>query len=200
MSTIRYFAYGSNLLTARLRRRCPRAELLTTARAHGHTLAFRKRSVDASAKATLIAARGWGISAPGAVFAIDRDELAALDAAEGPGYRRLTEFPVQCLRTDEFIVTQTYMAIEQHRDMRPYDWYLALVLAGVGEHGLGDAYAAQLRAVLPTADEELERPSRKEALRALREGGIYDYRVLLDSAGECLERRGRPADAARAPK
>ena len=44
-----YFAYGSNMLTARLHKRCPSARILGTAVAPGLVLRFWKRSKDGSA-------------------------------------------------------------------------------------------------------------------------------------------------------
>jgi hypothetical protein len=52
-----FFAYGSNMLTERLRERCPDARPLGTAIARGYLLSFSKRSKDGSAKATLVAVR-----------------------------------------------------------------------------------------------------------------------------------------------
>jgi hypothetical protein len=48
-----YFAYGSNMLTARLRERCPSARPLGLAAAPGYGVAFNKQGMDGSGKATL---------------------------------------------------------------------------------------------------------------------------------------------------
>ena len=49
-----FFAYGSNMLTERLRERCPDARPLGAAIARGYVLSFSKRSKDGSSKATLL--------------------------------------------------------------------------------------------------------------------------------------------------
>ena len=49
-----FFAYGSNMLTDRLRERCPDARPLGAAIARGYVLSFSKRSRDGSSKATLL--------------------------------------------------------------------------------------------------------------------------------------------------
>jgi len=179
MPRVRYFAYGSNMLTARLRDRCPSAVALTTAEVVGFCVGFHKRGVDASGKATLVAVEDSTISAVGAVFEIDRIELAELDRIEGSGYERIERFAVRCLRSGELLETHTYAAIEHHDDLVPYDWYLALVLAGIAEHGLGDDYAGRLQSLGAIPDEEPERVTRQEALSALCAVGIEDYRLLL---------------------
>ena len=49
-----FFAYGSNMLTERVRERCPDARPLGAAIARGYVLSFSKRSKDGSSKATLL--------------------------------------------------------------------------------------------------------------------------------------------------
>jgi hypothetical protein len=48
-----YFAYGSNMLTARLVRRCPGAKEMRSAQLAGYRLRFDKRSRDGSGKGTI---------------------------------------------------------------------------------------------------------------------------------------------------
>ena len=83
MTLVRYFAYGSNMLTARLQARCPSARPLGRATARGRRLAFHKRSdVDGSGKCDLVPADD-GALVVGVVFDLAADELPALDRAEG---------------------------------------------------------------------------------------------------------------------
>ena len=179
MPRIRYFAYGSNMLTARLERRCPSAAVLTTAVARNFSVGFHKRGVDASGKAALVAVNDTTVITVGTVFEIDAREIEQLDRTEGSGYRRLQRFRVRCTRSGDVLQTHTYAAVEHHSDLVPYDWYLALVLAGIAEHGLGEAYASRFRSLDSVHDRQLERPSRREALQALSSVGIDDYRALL---------------------
>ena len=84
MKTFRYFGYGSNMLTERLRapNRCPGATPLGVVRVDGFRLAFSKYSNrDRSGKATLVPdtnARVYGV-----VFDIPLSELDALNREEG---------------------------------------------------------------------------------------------------------------------
>lgn len=181
-SPFRYFAYGSNMLTPRLRARCPSATVTTIASVSGRTLAFAKRSTDDSGKATLAPAAPQR-SVLGVVFEIAESEAAALRAAEGPGYRLVDEFAVACLRTGEILATRTFLAVARDPALKPYDWYLALLLAGIAEHGLGDDYAARCRAFAYDIDRRYERPERLAAMEALAQSGIDDYAPLLATGG-----------------
>ena len=146
-----YFAYGSNMLAARLQARCASARVVTTAHVSGFRVVFGKRGRDGSGKATLVEFSG-GSRVPGVVFEIDDADLVALDGIEGPGYRRTDGFTVTCTRTGQAIPASTYFARDLVPDLKPFDWYLALVLAGVAEHGLDEAHAARLRDVAYTVD------------------------------------------------
>lgn len=57
--TFLYFAYGSNMLPARLLGRCPSAKVVRTGVARAWSLAFSEASKDGSGKATLVIAVNW---------------------------------------------------------------------------------------------------------------------------------------------
>lgn len=177
--TFKYFAYGSNMLSHRLMARCASARLTTVASATGYKIRFSKPSIDKSGKATLIHTGIETDIAAGAVFEISVDQADALDAAEGPGYVVHDPFEVICKRTSEVILARTYIADIHKDNLAPYDWYLALVLAGIAEHDLGDEYQAIFRAARYCEDNDLDRQSRRDALAALEVAGILDYRALL---------------------
>lgn len=179
MQTFYYFAYGSNMLTLRLQARCPSAAFHTTATVRDYTVVFGKLSKDKSGKATLLRATGADHGARGAVFEISHEELDQLDRAEGAGYVRQENFAVNCTRSGKVIKTYTYVTKECDERLRPYDWYLALVLAGIREHGIGEDYGSVLRATRWEPDSELERPSRQKAVSVLGQAGISDYMRLL---------------------
>lgn len=177
--TFKYFAYGSNMLSHRLMARCDSARLTTVASASGYKIGFSKPSIDKSGKATLIHTGIDTDVAIGAVFEIAADQADALDAAEGPGYVVHNPFDVTCNRTSEVIPARTYIADKHENNLVPYDWYLALVLAGIAEHELDDEYQAIFRAIRYSEDADLDRRSRRDALAALGLAGISDYRALL---------------------
>ena len=76
--TFLYFSYGSNMLTERLRARCPSANCIGIATATGYALEFSKSSVDGSGKATLRHLEGSDY----------RQLLAPRSAARLPGEHR----------------------------------------------------------------------------------------------------------------
>ena len=81
-----YFAYGSNMLPARLQARCSTARVIGTATAQNFELNFSKLGKDSSGKATLVESAIGGTVTPGVLFEIERIELHHLDQAEGAGY------------------------------------------------------------------------------------------------------------------
>lgn len=176
-----YFAFGSNMLTSRLKRRCPSARVVTRAFAPGHRVAFAKLSEDTSGKATLVSCDGPPFAA-GLVYELSANDLAELDRFEGPGYRREDDFPVTCLDSGRTVRAFTYLAKEAASGLRPYDWYLAMVLAGLAENGIGHEYAGQLRDTPFDRDPQAERPTRQNALRDLAAAGWPDYRAILGRA------------------
>ena len=153
--TIAYFAYGSNMLTARLRERVPSATRRHIGHLKVHTVAFHKHSLDGSGKATLT--HSCAQVAHGCVFTISRDEKNSLDSAEslGKGYH---EKAVLVQVGSELFEAFTYVAAPSHLDptLQPYDWYLALVEAGAREHQLPEwvieAYSSAERITDPDID------------------------------------------------
>ena len=81
-----YFAYGSNLLTERLRRRVPSATPLGRAALGGHQLRWHKRSdVDGSGKCSVLATGREEDRVLGVIFRLEPAHKVGLDEAEGLG-------------------------------------------------------------------------------------------------------------------
>ena len=178
--TFYYFAYGSNMLTERLKARCPGATAAGRAIADGAVIEFSKRSKDGSGKATLRQeVRG---QTAGVLFEIPTAELGALDSHEGvgKGYQRCDAFRVRRIDGDEIVLAVTYLATSTDSSLKPYDWYLALVIAGAHQHGHGDDYLRALRREPHLPDPNGSRKTRGEAIEALTAAGFGEYRKLLD--------------------
>ena len=177
--TFRYFAYGSNMLTERLKARCPSTKAIGRAFADGMAIEFSKRSKDGSGKATL--SMKADCITPGVLFEIPKTERVKLDGHEGvgKGYERCDAFPVRPVDGDGTIIAFTYLATDMDSSLKPYEWYLALVIAGACEHGLGEAYLSSLRRIAYMPDPDDGRRALIEAMEALREAGIPEYRKLL---------------------
>jgi gamma-glutamylcyclotransferase (GGCT)/AIG2-like uncharacterized protein YtfP len=130
-----YFAYGSNLLFARLRERVASARVVGAACLEDHRLSFGKLGRDGSGKATLVAEVGsqvWG-----AVYDIHSTHWERLDAFE-PGYARVA---VEVTMPDRRrLSVATYLAPEATPPPMASADYVALVIAGAREHALPSAY------------------------------------------------------------
>jgi cation transport regulator ChaC len=174
-----YFAYGSNMLPERLSARCPSARVVGHAAAAGYVLEFSKISRDGSGKATLVVGEG---KARGVLFEIANTDRADLDRAEGKGYARDDQFEVETATDGQRIRATTYVASAIDRQLKPYDWYLALVIAGAEYHSLGPEYLMGLRARAYRVDLHEDRESRLDALAALKAHGHLDYRLLVNPA------------------
>jgi gamma-glutamylcyclotransferase len=174
MTKFLYFAYGSNMLTERLKARCPGALPVGIAFRRGLVIAFSKRSVDDSGKATLLPQSDPASLARGVLFEIDAREESGLSKAEGKDYEQVENFEITLDVSGGQGRARTYLARREGLDpgVRPYDWYLELVVAGTRQHGLPAAYAERLRQVEALPDPKPERKSRREAIALLNRLGV----------------------------
>lgn len=167
METFYYFAYGSNMLTARLRTstRCPSAEPVAVGNLAGRMLAFRKASNDGSAKCDIPAGTSDDV-VHGVVFRIASSERGQLDQAEGvsKGY---DVSQAKVVTSHGTIPCVTYFATRVSDGLKPYDWYLNLVLAGALEHSLPEIYVTRIAWTPAAADPMPTRQTRLDALLAL---------------------------------
>lgn len=182
MSTFLYFGYGSNMLTRRLHARCPSARPRGMHWAIGYQIDLSKRSKDGSEKATLVPQEGGTV--PGVIFEISESECDALNRAEGyspdspAGYQIPDAFKVAGPLGKD-VSCQTYIASGSEARFRPYDWYLALVIAGALEHSLPNPHIEYLQSVPWDPDPKHDRKARQDAISILAASGYRDYQSLL---------------------
>ncbi|MEO5732096.1 MAG: gamma-glutamylcyclotransferase family protein [Rubrivivax sp.] len=166
-ATFLYFAYGSNLLTRRLRERTPSARKVGVGVLRQHTLRWHKAATDGSGKCDVVPCSHDGADSAaadgevhGVVWEIDRCDKPALDAAEtlGVGYGE-RELDVE-MDDGRLLRAWAYIALKTDAGSVPYDWYHALVLAGAREQALPPAYLSRLEAVLTKVDEDRSRSQR----------------------------------------
>ena len=185
MDSFVYFAYGSNMLTERLRARCPSAEPIGTAYARGYKICFEKKSKkDKSGKATLMSRDSNSDKIHGLLFQINKSELGLLDRVEGKdsGYYRDDWFPVTSTENGN-ILSVPYIAEELVRGLSPFDWYLALIVAGAMQHELPKEYIECLRVVETTRDVNSKTIDvREEALKILKNAGTKYESVYQEIA------------------
>ena len=177
--TFLYFAYGSNMLPARLQRRCSSARFVGCGEAAGWDLEFSKVSNDESGKATMFSSDD--ALTPGALFEIADSDLDALDTVEGAGagYDRDDHFGVAIAGTNQPVMAKTYLASAIDRRLKPYDWYLALVIAGASFHAFSEGYLTRLQGIDHLTDAQSDRRTRLDALAALQVHGFTNYQTLL---------------------
>jgi gamma-glutamylcyclotransferase (GGCT)/AIG2-like uncharacterized protein YtfP len=163
------------MLTERLQARCASAKVIGTAAVHGYELSFAKIGQDGSGKATLLLNENSAQQVHGVIFNVAKSELATLDWFEGERYNRIDEF--QVFTTGGVIPAITYIAPSAYRDttQQPYDWYLALILAGALQHGFASDYVSFVKQITTAKPDPIpDREGRLQALAALEKSG-YSY-------------------------
>ena len=162
-----YFAYGSNMLSKRLRHRIPSAKAIGTYTLPAHDLRFHKRSDrDNSGKCDVYQTDDQNDAVIGILFTIESADECKLDKAEGlgNGYEK-KEVEVG----DENGTTETAFTYYANRDcindaIRPFTWYKQHVVTGAKEGGLPAEYIAKIEAVEADEDPDQDREQREMAL------------------------------------
>jgi hypothetical protein len=160
-----YFAYGSNMLTARLRERMPSCRPIGIATLPGYALRFHKRSKDKSGKCNAFAT-GDDSVVIGVQFSFDPADRAGLDAAEGVGSGYEHEIVTVVNEQGRRRKVLTYIATSDYIDdnLKPYSWYRDFVLAGAREHGLPSEHVANfIEAVVAVDDPDKKREREQRA-------------------------------------
>ncbi len=179
MDAVVYFAYGSNLLRERLLARCPNAILVGKASLPGSCVTFGKLSADGSGKAALEPDED-GLAC-GVLWTVPFLELPALDRLEGNsrGYERVQ---IRATGADGISVdAMTYFATRLLPGLKPYDWYVALVVAGAMQQELPHDYIHRLESTSSMPDPNRQRRTRRDALDALSRSGFQEMVDVLES-------------------
>ena len=135
-----YFAYGSNMSTARMCARVPEAEVVSSARLAGHRLVCDKQGVDGSGKANLRSDPeqvAWGV-----VYRLPGHAWEVLDRFEVAYARHYTQLTTPAGTP---LTAQLYLAIAPSGEaLRPFHWYRDHMLAGAREHALPATVIAEI--------------------------------------------------------
>lgn len=150
MATLSYLAYGSNLWPPRLIARVGPVATVARVRLEGWALCFDKRGADGSGKCTLEARPDS--ESHGVIYTLSGAACATLDRIEGVGHG----YAGHWLEIENCGPCYVYLAAARwrERDLLPFEWYKALVVAGARHHGFPAAYLSQIEAVaaVPDAD------------------------------------------------
>lgn len=159
IQTFLSFAYGSNMLTRRIQKRCPHATALGMAELRGYKLKWHKESKDKSGKCDVEQTDDATKVVFGVLYEIPVDEKTALDAAEGlgSGYEAIT---VEVTFKGAPRMASVYIATEINPCLKPYTWYKRFVVEGAREHDLPRAYIDGLATTDAIEDPDRERHNR----------------------------------------
>ncbi len=157
MTTLLYFAYGSNMSTPRLQARVPSAQPVCIARLHSHQLRFHKRGRDGSAKCDIVPGDHPHDVVYGVVFEILTSEKPALDRAEGLGQGYALKSVVVVNNEAETLKAFAYYATHIDPALNPYAWYKGHVVRGATEHRLPSEYINRLKTITSIADPDTAR-------------------------------------------
>lgn len=157
--TFLYFAYGSNLMSARLKARTPSARAVSRAVLPRFKLRWHKIGADGTGKCDVVFTNGPGDCVHGVAYTIRRGELRHLDRVEelGSGYYACNvSIQVRGRRR----IARTYRAIPVDASLKPLDWYKRFVVRGAREHRLPDHYVAGLARTPAVVDSQQSRRIR----------------------------------------
>jgi len=133
MNKFYYFAYGSNMNTTQMKKRCPNVEKLGKAVLYGYRFIINSRDV-----ATIIESKNTFVE--GGLYKVSDDCLSSLDRCEGVKtncyYRRKIELICQ----NEKIKAVTYIATDQKESMQPRNGYIKKIIQGTKEFDISEDY------------------------------------------------------------
>ena len=158
MSTIWYFAYGSNMQSATLRgRRGIEPTRASAARARGWRLVFDKPPLIPVGESFANIVPDATAEVLGVLYEISPADLDHLDLTEGVligNYQRVAT-KVELLFAERAVTAFTLTSDRRDPALKPSTRYMQLLVDGAREHGLPQSYLAWLEAVPadPTSEE-----------------------------------------------
>ncbi|MES1950748.1 hypothetical protein S4A8_07815 [Salinisphaera sp. S4-8] len=158
-----YFAYGSNMLIARLAERVPSVRPVGRVWLTGHQLHFHLNGSDESGKCNVLHTGDADDVVHGALYELDAARLDRLHAAEGAPYA-FVELEVGTPTGS--VHAATYRGRPEYLDdaLVPFDWYRDFVTFGAREHGLPADYVARLEAVPTWHDPDTDRAAHNRRI------------------------------------
>lgn len=155
-----YFAYGSNMFSARLNERVPSARKVTTGSLSAHRLCFHKVGRDGSAKADMFYTGDTSDVLYGVIYQINGEDKVHLDRAESLGHGYQQKELVLATELGELNAFSYYALKIAAKTLPPFDWYHALVVHGAKEHQLPLHYINEIAAHNTLEDDDLARAKK----------------------------------------
>lgn len=158
-----YFAYGSNMCTARLARRVPRVRPLGPAWLDRHRLHWHLAGHDGSGKCNVVETGDPDDRVYGVLFELDPARLDALHAAEGPAYDFLE---LAAGHAEGRTIAAIYRGRADWLDdsLMPFEWYRDFVVTGAAEHALPERWILDLAQVAARPDPVAERAAENRMI------------------------------------
>ena len=159
MGIIKYFAYGSNMSSKRLKDRVKSAEPIARAILRCHRLKFHKESNDESGKCDIVVSSASDV-VWGRVYEIDEKQKKCLDRVEYGYCEKYVTVELDCGSTVRAV---TYYANPKKTKLglKPYTWYKKHVLKGAEEASLPEDYIERVKAIDAVEDCCKEREARE---------------------------------------
>lgn len=149
---MKYFAYGSNMSSKRLRARTDSARPVGVYTLPAFALRFHKVGRDGSGKCDAFRTGDAADRVVGVLYDLDPQDEGPLDRIEGLGWGyRKEQVEVEGPGGDRESAF-TYCAIRIDASLRPYSWYLEHVLSGAREAKLPKDYVVEIERQGTTPD------------------------------------------------
>ncbi len=163
MSNIYYFGYGSNLHPDYMELRLSNSIFLDVGKLNNYKLLFNKLGKDGSGKANITPYKNEKVL--GSVYLLSQEKLAKLGKQE-KGYKTIK---VPILLNSKEIEAFTYQAESNFiSDVKPFSWYLDLVLLGANKVNLNEEYIVKIKSIDTESDLNKERQKKyNDIIRSL---------------------------------
>ena len=163
---LNYFAFGSNLSSARLLRRVPEAAVHSVATLTRHQLCWRKNDRGQSGKCDIEFTDRPDDIVYGVIYLMTHDEKLELDVYETAGFgydHKQVEVTTICGQSIEAF---TYYALDIDHQQQPFHWYKEHVLRGAQEHDFPVHYVEHIRATPSIDDHDSDRHIKELSIYA----------------------------------
>ena len=162
---LKYFSYGSNMSTLRLKARVPSARVIGVYELPFHRLAFHLSSKDGSGKCDAFFTQQKKDKVIGVLFHIESQHKISLDTVEGLGFTYDIKLVTVTNRSGQSAQAFTYIAREERIDAtkQPYTWYKNHVLIGALENSLPTDYVDTFIRYIP-AEEDIDQARHNREL------------------------------------
>ncbi len=147
-----YFAYGSNMSSARIRSRIQTVKTLGVAHLKNYELQFHKIGSDGTAKCNITFCSNNDAFVYGILYELPNDAKKRLDKIEGVGQGYAHKEIELVLDDNCNYRAETYIALITAPNLFPFYWYKYHVLFGAMEHELPQSYINNIEKIKSIPD------------------------------------------------